>query len=1263
MFKRKCVPLVLVFAILMLMLQPICCIGAFAETTPTVWDGSIAETYAGGDGTEGNPYLISTPAQLAKILNTDVGSGSAGKFYKLTNDIVLNDTSADNWTESARNWYTSTTTWLEWSFQGTFDGNGHVISGLYIENGEDNRAGGLFPVLRGNVTIKNLGIANSSVTLSGADTFAGAIAGATDGNFTIEKCFVASTVEISATGHVAGMIGKVDNGSESKVLNINNAYSIANLSGTTNTYGLFGYLWRNYTGTVSNVYTIGYDVFANDSGAFIETENEYSDVLVHNWFTHTWLEDKSNMIGVYATDNMDFDYENVWAIKGSKYPYLRKFDEKYADGLYTGVPGEVWDGTIAECYDDGQGTEADPYIIATAPELAKLINDFETDGKFYKLSADIFLNDNTTSNGWQTSSTWLEYHFSGTFDGNGHVVSGLKIDNVSENRVGGLFPSLTGNATVKNLGIVNSQVVFTGAGSYAGAIAGAADANFVIENCFVASTVYVSASEHVAGMIGKVDSGSAKTLKIENAYSMAQLGGGKADGSLYHRYGLFGYMWRNYTGTVNNVYTTDYDLFSNNNGSPIQCTNAYSNVKERSWHAHSNLWHKEYMLGNEAKNVYMTSFDYGVVWDVKDNHYPYLRIFGDKYADGVYVGTPGEPWDGRIAEAYDGGSGTYDSPYLISTAAQLAKLVGSDVNDTLDKYYKLTQDIILNDTSVENWQNTARQWYTSSIYMEYHFEGHFDGNGHTVSGLYINNSDDNRMGGLFQSFGSSATIKNLGIVNSQITFTGATTFAGAIAGGTNGNVNISQCFVDADVSVSATAHVAGFIGKVDSDTAGKVINIDNAYSLATLSGTNNTYGLFGFMWRNYTGNVKNVYTFDYDLFPNDTGVNVKTVNEYSNVKINNSNKHTCLWHKEYMTGFEALKYLNFDWDIWVIKPDKTPYLRIFTNETSLYGDINCDNSVNIKDLVGLKKYFANISTNYDTTNDIIRKNSSDASTLTLMRKYLLNNSWESVNLTPENTAISGYTYVWGDEFNGTGLDTTAWNLENSNAENINTNESTDCLKVNNGTLTLSAHRKQGDTVTYDAAPWIQSNEGMNFKYGYVEMRAKIPFAIGAFPSFWLSTISGAGKDSYESLLKGENIEYSGEVDIFEYFGLGDKKLYTNMHKWYTGSDHAQNSYRGEQYVSSKYHNDYHIIGFEWTETYMKMYFDGVCYATYDITDAGNFDAEGHNTDMSSFHDPAYLRIGNIFNVAKDSNTTDVTTEYSIDWIRLYQKDGSLLSYK
>lgn len=304
----------------------------YAKWRGTVWDGTTAASYDGGNGTAANPYKIATGAQLSKLCGSS-GGATAGQYFKLTDDIMLNDISNPAWRSTARGWK-STSNYLEYDFSGNFDGNGHVISGIYINNASDNRMGGLFPSLRSSAVVENVGITDSSITFTGATSFAGGIAGASDGSFTIRNCFVASTVELYGVHTAAGLIGKVDSNS-AQTATVENAYSLAKLKSPGKNFGLFGYMWRNYTGTVVNVYTVGYDVFCNNGSwgsMYAGVSNDYSSVKIDGDHTHTVVA-RRNMLGNTAQSYLTgFDYTNVWGTAEGKYPYLKAFGSAYAEG-------------------------------------------------------------------------------------------------------------------------------------------------------------------------------------------------------------------------------------------------------------------------------------------------------------------------------------------------------------------------------------------------------------------------------------------------------------------------------------------------------------------------------------------------------------------------------------------------------------------------------------------------------------------------------------------------------------------------------------------------------------------------------------------------------------------------------------------------------------------------------------------------------------------------------------------------------------------
>lgn len=162
------IPLVLLLALL-------AACGTPEETTSTpepvlpvsIWDGSVASSFAGGDGSEGDPYRIESAAQLA-YLAVQVNSGEeyTDKHFVLKCDIDLNNIA---WTPIGSGNID------RYYFEGHFDGCGATISNLkltelmeskYIyELGSVKRGvGGLFGACN-NATISNLNINNSDISI------------------------------------------------------------------------------------------------------------------------------------------------------------------------------------------------------------------------------------------------------------------------------------------------------------------------------------------------------------------------------------------------------------------------------------------------------------------------------------------------------------------------------------------------------------------------------------------------------------------------------------------------------------------------------------------------------------------------------------------------------------------------------------------------------------------------------------------------------------------------------------------------------------------------------------------------------------------------------------------------------------------------------------------------------------------------------------------------------------------------------------------
>lgn len=220
-------------------------------------------------------------------------------------------------------------------------------------------------------------------------------------------------------------------------------------------------------------------------------------------------------------------------------------------------------------------------------------------------------------------------------------------------------------------------------------------------------------------------------------------------------------------------------------------------------------------------------------------------------------------WDGTW-EPWTHGTGTEADPFLIENAQQLAYLAYR-VNNGLDAggghvsnhdyHYKLMIDINLNGS--ENFQWTPiGYWNSSSDHQR--FGGCFDGNGHTVSGLYIKSSAHSV--GLF-GYVEEAIVANLGVIGGTITTT--STYAGGIIGVAHGTCVITNCYNTGSVSSyntwpedSSSHYSGGIIGDA------YMANITNCYNIGNVSSSSYSHhsysgGIVG--WASGGANITNCY--------------------------------------------------------------------------------------------------------------------------------------------------------------------------------------------------------------------------------------------------------------------------------------------------------------------------------------------------------------------------------------------------------------------
>ena len=186
----------------------------------------------------------------------------------------------------------------------------------------------------------------------------------------------------------------------------------------------------------------------------------------------------------------------------------------------------------------------------------------------------------------------------------------------------------------------------------------------------------------------------------------------------------------------------------------------------------------------------------------------------------AHAATP-DVWDGSTASSLTGGGKSEDDPYLISTGAELKLLADNSRAAGLGScYVKLTNDIVLNDgTFDKSGAFTKRGATTTSQPNEWTPMGeaswHIDGDGHSISGMYIKCNEEKV--GLVSKISSGGYIRDLTIkgsyVNSSHQSQSYTSYIGVFAGETSGT-SLNDCAGENNIVVSsgynATGGIVGF---------------------------------------------------------------------------------------------------------------------------------------------------------------------------------------------------------------------------------------------------------------------------------------------------------------------------------------------------------------------------------------------------------------------------------------------------------------------
>ncbi len=558
----------------------------------------------------------------------------------------------------------------------------------------------------------------------------------------------------------------------------------------------------------------------------------------------------------------------------------------------------LWYGTAPST---GDGSESNPFEIGTADELYWFADYYNNSGKLSSayavlvdditvnqsvLNADGTLNgDGSTFRVWQPIGTSSQKYV-GTFDGQGHTVSGLYFNNTDTTEgkyVGfvGYLGSSSAIGTVKNLEIADSYFKgYQNVGSLVGT--GQNRTNCKIDNCASSATVYaqyryaggiagnyatvnncifagnVAAANYAGGIIGYNNSSISNCLSVGKVKADTYAGAIAA----YHTFGTHSNCYYLIGSAVNSNNVAQKGLGTN--------ASTANTTGENSEYFGVNA--TQLASGEIAYKLQGAQEDDSViVWGQQltgenADAYPTLggpRVVPDT-ATGTYINSEEGSSHTRVRgyccdQDYDepvlvdgdnyaslGLTSDYIGYYAISNYGQLygfAKIVNGgdyDANAVLTDNITANENVLKPDGTLNGDEQSLWQWnpilpdgsVESSGAQKY--EGTFDGNNKYISGLYYNNTVG-AVRGLFGYVGTSGVVKDLGIIDSY--FYGQRSL-GAIVGYNLGN--IINCYNESTVkaypkSSTGMMNDSGIIGGIVGYNQGTIMN---CYNKGYISGSN-----------------------------------------------------------------------------------------------------------------------------------------------------------------------------------------------------------------------------------------------------------------------------------------------------------------------------------------------------------------------------------------------------------------------------------------
>jgi len=752
-----------------------------------VWDGTAATSFDSGSGTEDDPYLISNGAQLAGI--------SDNSYYRLTADIYLNDTTGwESWTAENGPANVWTPLFSSNNFQGTLDGDGHTIYGLYIVK-TNAQGSGLFGRTSG-AEFRDLSIGQSAVF--GYNRVGSLIGEAND--TTIRNCH-SSGIVAGTDENIAGLVGHAY---DCAISDCSNSGTVSGLVSDNGMRGVAGIVGQTFGGTVENCSNTGTITGYNDCIGGI-AGHTYSDTVIENCenrgsITILDVETTSTygvggIAGRAGDGGRIINCRNYVAIQAEAFEIggitglnngaeiINCENSKPITGTHDvgGIIGDMYDGLVDGCVNTGA-------VTATTNNSAGGIAGAVHAGSIR----------NTSNEGDVTSPAQNCGGITGTLYSQSEGIFNCRNTGTitGPSSVGGICGNAMRDSNFQNclnIGTVTATNDYPSCGAIAGRDQG----------CAIVHSYYLAGSCSEVDDAAKITEITEEALKspdfLETLNDWVQSAQRPTSGYATWKTDEDGYPAPTgkvpaYVPVVGNLTLTQPEngTATLSADSALTGTTITVTVAADTGYTPYQVWY----CTDDAPDT--------AVYAVKSgkNTFTFSMPHGNTEVFASCMALPeSSVWDGTVADAFAGGDGTENNPYLIGNAAQLALL---ETHRNRSYHYRLIADIYLNDTSDwENWtaeSAPANVWTPiSSLRMT------LDGDGYTIYGLYTDASKSNQ--GLFYQLQNDACLKNITIDKSRIF--GADT-VGAFVAINSGS--ISNCVNRADVDASGN-YVGGIVGR------------------------------------------------------------------------------------------------------------------------------------------------------------------------------------------------------------------------------------------------------------------------------------------------------------------------------------------------------------------------------------------------------------------------------------------------------------------